>query len=425
MKKTFRRSAIFLICAILMTSLLACQKSEDSQTGSLKELNWEQTNYQALNKVIETYGKESKDYDENKKPYTVFDWDNTSIMNDVEEALLAYQLMNLEFKMTPDQFGKVLATNLPQGDFVEECNNKAGESVNKDQIIADCVEDYRYLYENYEGLEGKEGLDQVKESWQYNDFKAKMRYLYYAIGETFDSDVSYPWITYLFTGMTSEEVEKLTEASTDYWLKHDLAEETWTSDPENLGQAGQVEVTFDVGLRTVEEMQNLYKTLMDQGIDVYICSASYLDVVKTFASNEKYGYGIDPDKVYAMVLEKDQEGKITNVLDENYFQTQGEGKVKTIDKFIRVNHQDQDPLIVGGDSNGDVAMLSSYPGTQVSLIINRCKGGKIGELCQMALDQHGKEDQRYYLQGRDNNTGAYISGQGTILLGETEAKDKK
>ncbi len=33
-------------------------------------------------------------------------------MNDVEEALLAYQLMNLEFKMTPEELDTVMKTNI-------------------------------------------------------------------------------------------------------------------------------------------------------------------------------------------------------------------------------------------------------------------------------------------------------------------------
>lgn len=80
--------------------------------------------------------------------------------------------------------------------------------------------------------------------------------------------------------MTSEEVAKLTEKSNDYWLNEKLGVETWTSSEEIPGKAGIVSVTFDTGLRTIKEQQNLYKTLMKNGIDVYVCSASYIDVVR-------------------------------------------------------------------------------------------------------------------------------------------------
>ena len=55
-----------------------------------------------------------------------FDWDNTSIINDVEEALLAYQLENLEFKMTPEEFSNTIRINIPKDNFKESCNNAEG-----------------------------------------------------------------------------------------------------------------------------------------------------------------------------------------------------------------------------------------------------------------------------------------------------------
>lgn len=41
-------------------------------------------------------------------------------------------------------------------------------------------------------------------------------------------------------------------------------------------------------------------------------------------------------------------------------------------------------------------MLSDFDDTKVSLIINRCKGGKIGELCDKAIETMGKSDERYF-----------------------------
>ncbi len=41
------------------------------------------------------------------------------------------------------------------------------------------------------------------------NFIVKMRYLYDAIGGSFDHEVSYPWVTYLFSGMSKKEVADL------------------------------------------------------------------------------------------------------------------------------------------------------------------------------------------------------------------------
>lgn len=104
--------------------------------------------------------------------------------------------------------------------------------------------------------------------------------------------------------MTSEEVQALSEKSIDQALQDKLTSETWES-PEGLkGESGQITVTFKRGVRSVKEMQNLYKTLMANGIDVYICSASYIDVIIPYASNSKYGYNIPKENVTAMRLKR-------------------------------------------------------------------------------------------------------------------------
>ncbi|MPQ43480.1 haloacid dehalogenase-like hydrolase [Clostridium tarantellae] len=420
--------SLILATLICSTALVGCktisannqsttnQTTNENSNVKLEKLGWAKDNYNALEKVIEDNGKGSKNYVEDEKPYAVFDWDNTSILNDVEEALLAYQLMNLEFKMTPEEFSKVIRTKIPKENFKKEFNNKEGKPVNIDLIGTDIDADYKYLYENYKGFKGNKSLEEIKNTNEYKSFITKVRYLYAAIGDTFSSEISYPWVTYLFAGMNSDEVAKLTDKSNDYWLKESLGEETWTSPDEHPGKAGIVSVTFKTGLRTTKEMQNLYKTLMKNGFDVYICSASYIDVVKEFATNSKYGYELPDDHIYAMELKKDSNGIIEPEYNNEYYQTQGAGKVETIKKFLISTHK-QEPIIVGGDSNGDVPMLSDFKNTKISLIINRCKDGKIGTLCKKAADTIGKSDARYYLQGRNENNGDFTGNEESILLG--------
>ncbi|GAA0181108.1 hypothetical protein SH2C18_36870 [Clostridium sediminicola] len=57
-------------------------------------------------------------------------------------------------------------------------------------------------------------------------------------------------------------------------------------------KVGVVSIDYKSGLRLLPEQQNLIKTLRDNGIEVYICSASFVDVVKTLAGNPKYGYNL-------------------------------------------------------------------------------------------------------------------------------------
>ena len=54
---------------------------------------WAPVSQQRLQAVIDELGSASRKYNPNKRPYAVFDWDNTSIMNDTEEALFMYQII--------------------------------------------------------------------------------------------------------------------------------------------------------------------------------------------------------------------------------------------------------------------------------------------------------------------------------------------
>ncbi|WP_246583035.1 haloacid dehalogenase-like hydrolase [Clostridium simiarum] len=384
--------------------------------------NFAYENYESLKSLIENKGNKSKDYDENKKPYAVFDWDNTSIINDTEDSVLAYQLMNLKFKMDPKEFSRVIRIGVPKDNFNEKFNNKEGNPVNIELIGADIDSDYKFLYDNYEGLNGDKSLDYIKQTLQYKDFIAKTRYLYDAISDSFDLDVSYPWVIYLFSGMTVDEVSKLSEESIIYWLKHEINRTTWTSPLGLEGKSGIVSVTFNSGIKPIKEMQNLYKTLMYNGIDVYICSASYLYVVREFASNPKFGYIIPKENVFGMQLEIDKGGLIKPELKINYDQTQGEGKTKTIKRFLVKKHGGKSPLIVSGDNHGDVSMLSSFHDTSFSLIINRCVDKELFELSKKAAHSIGNKDARYHLQGRNENTGKFIPSQKSILFGTNEER---
>ncbi len=232
--------------------------------------------------------------------------------------------------MTPDAFEAAIRKDVPLETVGEELRNKEGQDVSIEEIAADLRSDYEYLYSQYEGLEGDKSLETVKKSDEYKDFSSKLRYLYEAIGDTFSSDISYPWVTYLYAGMTSEEVQEWAKKSIEIAHKEELTKETWTSPQSLKGQAGQISVNFKLGVRSVSEMQNLYQTFMANETDVYVNSASYIYVIIPYATSKEFGYRVPKDHVYAMHLAKNEEGKIQAQLDENYPQTQGEGKTETI-----------------------------------------------------------------------------------------------
>ena len=70
--------------------------------GSISE-NWDPFNQERIGNLIKTCGNEGPSWNAIKPPYAVFDWDNTSVFLDIQEATLVYQLENLIFRVTPDQ----------------------------------------------------------------------------------------------------------------------------------------------------------------------------------------------------------------------------------------------------------------------------------------------------------------------------------
>ena len=192
-----RKIIYALLLPLLVLSMSEC--SNGSKTGAkLNVLNWDTFNKARIEQTIDAHGKHSAGYNPDNPPYAVFDWDNTSIFLDIQEAVFAYQLQNLVFGATPEVLKEALEKNIGTENFAPEYNNLAGESVNIERISADIIESYTVLYNEYEGLAGNKPLDQVAKSPHYAAFIAKTRYLYDAVGGTFDHAISYPWVPIKF-----------------------------------------------------------------------------------------------------------------------------------------------------------------------------------------------------------------------------------
>jgi hypothetical protein len=124
-----------------------------SSTASvpLDTARWSPRNAARLQLLLDQYGRHSPAYRADRKPYAVFDWDNTCIMNDCEEALLMYQINHLQYKLTPDEFRQVVWRDVPDETFMADYKTVDGKPVRMADIAADVVADYRWLYANYQG----------------------------------------------------------------------------------------------------------------------------------------------------------------------------------------------------------------------------------------------------------------------------------
>lgn len=411
-----------LVALLVLAMFLIANVAVVSAAGQvLTPGKWAPNTYKSMQKLIDENGIKSPNYNSSKKPYVVFDWDNTAIMNDTEEALYQYQIENLAFKLTPEEMGALVAKNVPAGAFLKDYNNAAGQPVTLEALVADIVSSYKYIYENYIGFKGLMSLEDIKKTDEYQDFRAKMWYAYEAIGDTYGTKVSYTWVLFFFKNMTTGEVEALAEKSNDYALGQAISRAKWVSPASLPGKAGVVGVSRWTGLRLTEEIADLMHTFRDNGIDVYVCTASLEDVVGVFASNPKYGYKLPRANVIGMRLEK-----VNDVYQDTYkkdYPQTAEGGKTVVLKMLLADKKGYDPIFIAGDSNGDWNMMVDFKGIKRILVVNRLRSGKkIGALSAEAAATIGKPDARVLLQGRNENTGLWMPTEYMLKYGrDTEA----
>ena len=377
------KSNINKITGLFLFLLVALSLS----AANLDELRWVPKNREALSKLI--------DENKNKGNYVVFDWDYTSIYQDTQENLFRYQIDNLKFKATPEEFSKAIRKDIPLDNFAKGYENVKGQPINITKIANDLDKRYAFLYENYIKNQ-KMSLEKIKATEEFKDFRGKLAFLYEAIGGSFSHDVAYPWVLYLFDNMSVAEVQKLAKEANDFGIGNKLGKYVIESSDKLTGEAGKVSHQYKSGLRIQSETANLFHEFEKNGIKVYIVSASLEDIVKVFANDKSYGYNLSANSVYGMRLEMNG-NKYKAEYKHGYPQTQTKGKVEIINKFLKPKHGGKDPILVAGDSEGDFNMLSEYKGTKILLLMKR--KGKLDNLAK---------DKRALIQTRSEETGLFV-----------------
>ena len=366
----------------------------------IKKGSWNKRAFHFINKLIADHGKDNPYYNPNKKPFAVFDWDNTSIIGDVEEAAFFYLVTNLAFKINPGELYEIIRKNVDEADFAAPYKNLEGNSLNIDQISADIYYVYKRLYETSDRLEGDIPFEIIRETKPYKEFVAKMIFRYKAAQYDKNAKDPYCWITFLFTHYDQNEIEDFCQEAFAFVKNAEPRREIFTS-PEMRSQSGRISVSYFVGMGDIPEMDDLFDSLERNGIDVYVVSASFIDIVRAFATKNSYNF--DEEKVLGLRLSKDKEGKIIPELDHSYPLTQKSGKSETIRKLIQ-NKTNYGPILVGGDSDGDYDMLTVFKESDLGIIIDVDRYGKINELKKAAL----AGSNRFVIQARDKFAKTFI-----------------
>lgn len=180
--------------------------------------------------------------------------------------------------------------------------------------------------------------------------------------------------------MSVSEVQKLAKEANDFGIGNKLGKYVLESSDKLTGEAGKVSHQYKSGLRTQPEISSQfiswiwkkwYKSIYSFGFSWRYCK-------KVFASNKSYGYNLSSDSVYGMRLEMNGDNMLPNINTVIHKHRLKESEV--INKYLKPKHGGKDPLLVAGDSEGDVNMLSEYKGTKALLLMKR--KGKLDNLAK-------------------------------------------
>ncbi|MFC0225175.1 haloacid dehalogenase-like hydrolase [Serratia aquatilis] len=257
----------------------------------------------------------------NKGDFAVFDMDNTTYKNDLEESLIPYM----------ENKGILKRDNIDPSLVLIPFNDSLGEAEN--------------LYSYYHRLCEMDDL------------------------------ICYPWAAQIFSGFTLRELNKqvdelmaLKEDIPVKYIKNNKLLQKSVSPP-----------------RPLPGMQQLFAKLQENGIEVYIMSAAHEELVRMVASNPQYGYNVKPQNVIGIntLLLNRKTGDLTTARKQikanNYVpesnqdltitpylvnpMTWFEGKAGSILAYI---DQWRKPILVGGDTLfSDTYMLFNSADAQI------------------------------------------------------------
>ncbi len=364
-----------LIVFTLALALFSCQ------APSLDSEGWDRDVHRALCAVLKKAPEASR------QPYAVFDCDNTSIIYDLEHTLVTYQIENLRFADAPEHH---FTDGIPDPSvFLEAFGCSAWDAGG---VLAD---EFRQMKEMQDkGM----SLEDIHKTDVYLDFRARFLAFNRALSDAVDYQSACLWYPSLMTGMTMDEARSLIRESIHHWIEAGpREEEEWVS-PD-----GEWRDYAEKGLAVPQNMKNLYAALQSKGIDTYICSASMELIVETLACDPEIGFGLDEDHVFGLRLSEGDH--IIPTCLEGYPQPCKQGKVENIKTFIAPRYGNEGPVLVAGDSDGDVAMLTAWPETLCSLIMDCGRDGEIATLAEKA--RSGGNKGRFVVQSVSCVKGGY------------------
>lgn len=359
---------------------------------------------------INLYGKNGERYKNYKnKPYVVFDFDDTISCYDSQNAVALYQILNKKFKQIPDEFEKTLNKIIDK----KYLNINLGEKYDN-KTLKELMDDVIYLYNlifyNNETDE------------EYNEFCIKMLHfigILLSFGDyELDTNISFLG----FVDFTKEESKNLCKEALKFYENKNFNINLYNNKIQNSKlNIKNLSINLVDEFFIPEETKLLLKTLYENGFDIYVCSASFYDVLDVIVNEMDFGLNYIK-KVFGLKANI-QNNKYTLEKMPNSVITRRYGKSDCIEKFL-IKEYGYGPVLVAGDTMGDFTMLTEFKDTAVSILFNKSKNDDTKYIVHAANIQknnnyslkevNDNNDTYFILQGKNFNTGKYISCTNSI-----------
>ena len=357
------------LCVGILLAVARC--GGDNQPATSVPLDsaqiWYGDNAQRLNDFMARYGHAGADYDASRPPVAIFDWDNTTIKNDIGDATLFYMLNQDKILQPPNRNWRLTSpflTTDAAAALNTACDASAlpGQPLKTSQSAA-CADEIFSIYDSSKTTTGKGAFA----GFNYRRIEP-----------------AYAWAVQLSAGYSAAEVSAIAESA----IALNLANPVGTT--QSVGSKSGLSAY----IRVYDPIKDLIAKLQQNGFDVWVCSASAQNVVATFASR----VNIAPDHVIGVRQLSDESGKLTYNLQGcgdvpdgtndgaghftgNSVITYIDGKRCFINKviwgdasaaaFTKTADVAKRQLFAAGDSNTDVTFVRDA--SALKLIINRNK----------------------------------------------------
>jgi len=338
-----------LIILILLSLPVAVTASaQDAEFGG-----WYGENRARLDQLVQDYGSGSADYDPEKRPIAVFDWDNTVAKNDIGAATVAWVIQH-GLVHQPADWASVMPflTAGAAARLNTLCRfGVVGEPLDTPSS-PDCASELLAVYRRAALTDGTPAFA----GYNHHTFKPTAA-----------------WQSILLAGYSPDEVRQLAEQVIE---AHTSAEIGAT---QTVGHTDGV----DAYIRLYPLIHGLITELQTAGFDVWVVSASPQHVVEPFASR----VGVAADHAIGIRSEIDPTGRQTTRFQsctsddpQDGLITFADGKRCWINRVILGIQGEQamerapdgrGPVFVAGDAGTDLTMLRDA--TALRLVINRNK----------------------------------------------------